>query len=710
MAWANDQIRDRVIRTLLGESNGTPEGMTSVAHVMKNRADSGAWGDRTNGGLTRVITARKQFSMWNTDDPKLIALANSVRAIPTTDPRYQRAAAIADGVFSEQIPDTTNGATHYHTFGVHPDWSNGVTPVATIGGHYFYKLPLTASNTAGSAVTSPSMVGVGGATSAPAAAPITTAGSAPETRQAVNAALASARTMLGKNEVPDHDELMSYLHDGGQDLDPHKVAWCAAFVSAALQKAGLPVPTQVVKDSAFGPGAYAPNYLTYGNAVAPENIQAGDIIVSKDGSHVGFAEGPIRQGPNGPEVQMIAGNDKDTSGRYTPGSYTNSTTGAVANRAQVGMVGERWVPLSQYTARRYVPADSTAPAATTASATTPATSAPAASPYFIGDSIAVGLRGKTGEGDTVEGRNPKAVLDAINATPPEQLRGRPIVLSTGISNNPSDLASVQAQFDALKAKGVNSADIHVAGLGSRSDIAAASPALQKLVAQNGATYGGDFRAGADGVHPQDYGGVLASLNLGARPADVAAPQAQPVAAVAPPGSPPIPGGGQNSSAGFVGPGSDKYTLVKGMTTGTSGPARLTMAANWGNWFGGATPPASAPPASAPAATPSQPVPSDNPLAGPSGWANANPLAGPSGWAGMRPPADLAPKPPASPTPPPSSDSTAPNNSAGGKNPNYLDFRFGNPVAQGIPDSSLPGSMLSSAQNLLKLLFPPTNVG
>lgn len=178
----------------------------------------------------------------------------------------------------------------------------------------------------------------------------------PQAQQAVNVALANARSMLGKNEVPNHAELQQYLQDGGQDLDPHKVAWCAAFVSASLQKAGLPVPTQVVKGSAFGPGAYAPNYQTYGSPVDPKNIQAGDILVNNNGSHVGFAEGAMRQGPNGPEVQMLAGNDRDPSGQYAPGSYT-SPTGAVANRAQVGMVGENWVPLSQYSARRYVPTD-----------------------------------------------------------------------------------------------------------------------------------------------------------------------------------------------------------------------------------------------------------------------------------------------------------------------------------------------------------------
>jgi spore germination cell wall hydrolase CwlJ-like protein len=179
----------------------------------------------------------------------------------------------------------------------------------------------------------------------------------PQAQQAVNAALADARSMLGKNEVPNHAELQSYLRDGGQDLDPHKLAWCAAFVSASLNKAGLPVPTQVVKGSEFGPGAYAPNYLTYGSAVDPKSIQAGDVLVANNGTHVGFAEGPMRQGPNGPEVQLLAGNERDPSGQYAPGSYTNPETGATANRAQVGMVGERWVPLSQYSARRYEPTD-----------------------------------------------------------------------------------------------------------------------------------------------------------------------------------------------------------------------------------------------------------------------------------------------------------------------------------------------------------------
>jgi hypothetical protein len=563
MPWTNEQARDLVIRTLIGESNGTPEGMVSVAHVIKNRADSGAWGDPTKGGLTRTITAPKQFSIWNPGYSR----AAYLRSIPPTDAQYQRAAAIVDGVFGNDIPDTTGGATHYHTPAVSPDWSAGIKPIATIGGHLFYKIPLTASNTAGTAVTGPSSVGMG---SGPPLAPLGNA--QPQAHAAIADALAAARRMLGKNEVPDREEIIKYLHDGGQDLDPHKLAWCASFVSATLQRAGLPVPTQVAKGSLVGSGANARNYLTYGTSVDdPQGIQAGDILVAKNGSHVGFAEGPMRQGINGPEVQLLAGNEADNTGRYRPGSYTNPETGAVANRAQVGMVGERWVPLSDYIVRR---------------APTPETAAAPAS------------------------------------TP--------------------------------------------------------APA-----------------------------------------ADVPASQAQPVAAVAPPGSPPIPGSGQNPSAGFVGPGSDKYSVISGITTGTSHNPQLTTAANWGNLFGGgspAPPPTAPAAAAAPAAQPAieQPVPD---------------LA-------QRVPLDQTPTPPIRPTDsaPPAEPtlrnawndrpSGTPDGAVsiplggGGGGRIRIDDKTGStgpqasaPLMLQPPNQvpQIPGSMLASAQNLIKLLFP-SNVG
>ena len=293
----SSSARDLVIRTIIGESGDQPyEGQLAVAHVIKNRADSGAWGDPFNGGLTRVITARKQFSLWNPGD-RAGPMAN---ATSSNSPLYQRIGSMVDSVFNGQTQDPTSGANHYYNPSrANPDWGQG--PGQMIGAHKFMKLALNQSNTAGTAAISPSTVGQGQST--PAAPPLATMPDAakPAAVNAISTALADAKSMLGKNEVPNHDEIMSYLHDGGQDLDPHKLAWCASFVSASLQKAGLPVPTQVVAGSLQSGGANARNYLTYGTGVTdPNSIQAGDILVAKDGSHVGFAEGPMRQGPNGP--------------------------------------------------------------------------------------------------------------------------------------------------------------------------------------------------------------------------------------------------------------------------------------------------------------------------------------------------------------------------------------------------------------------------
>ena len=604
--------RDLVARTIIGEAaRGDRDSMISVAHVLKNRADSGQYGDPFNGGLTNTVKAPKQFSIWNSD------IASSGKTISPNDPYYQRAAAIADSVFSGQTPDNTGGADHYYApggmaGGRAPSWAIGQTPTATIGGQHFYKLGLSASDATNFGHTSAPAIEVmrrplpfdatcraglipfDAATVAPAP-PLAAMPDAakPAAVNAISTALADAKSMLGKNEVPNHDEIMSYLHDGGQDLDPHKLAWCASFVSASLQKAGLPVPTQVAKGSLQSGGANANNYLTYGSAVTdPNGVQAGDILVAKDGSHVGFAEGPVRQGPNGPEVQLLAGNEKDMSGRYAPGSYTNPETGAVANRAQVGMVGERWVPLANYAVRR----------------------AP----------------------------------DAVPASPP---------------------------------------------------VAGTTPAA----------------ASYPGVQPV------------ANSASVPAANAQPVSATAPGSSGGNFAAPPGSSAGFVGPGSDKYSVISGMTTGTSHNPQLITAANWGNLFGGgapSAPPAAAPaaasapspqPASAPAAAPKpldtsygpqQPPPTVPPGA-PVGQPPGSPLSSivPS-W-GASTPSDPATYPEAAPPAMPGANvSGMPAMNRGGPSMGFPAMT--NPFGQPPPNqqlSQLPGSMFASAQNLMKFLFP-----
>ena len=188
MARLTPEALDLVVRTLLGEADQSPEGYQAVANVIKNRLNSRAWGP--DDRLGPVVNARKQFSMWNADDPKMQALAARVRAISTTDPNYQRAAMVAQQVFAGQLPDNTNGATHYYApkgmpNGQSPDWATGQNG-QMIGSQIFYRLPLTAANTGGTAIVGPSTVGqrrAGGGVRRPAALTDSSiAAAAPKTR------------------------------------------------------------------------------------------------------------------------------------------------------------------------------------------------------------------------------------------------------------------------------------------------------------------------------------------------------------------------------------------------------------------------------------------------------------------------------------------------------------------------------------------------
>ena len=129
-------------------------------------------------------------------------------------------------MFSDQIPDPTKGATHYRTPDVSPDWSAGRTRVATIGDHLFYKIPLTVSNTAGTAVVSPSTVGQGGTAASAPVAPLASLGTsaAGPTRKAVNAA--PGQTILAKRKI--------FLRSGGTCERALGGGWGGAIRSIAV--------------------------------------------------------------------------------------------------------------------------------------------------------------------------------------------------------------------------------------------------------------------------------------------------------------------------------------------------------------------------------------------------------------------------------------------------------------------------------------------
>lgn len=116
---------------------------------------------------------------------------------------------------------------------------------------------------------------------------------------------AVARDFLGKNENVDAKSLSSFFEkSGGQKLDPSITAWCAAFVNAALGRAGQK-----------GTGSLmARSFLNFGTPV--KDASAGDVVVLARGDrngpygHVGFVEGVVSKGGK-QFVRVLGGNQSD---------------------------------------------------------------------------------------------------------------------------------------------------------------------------------------------------------------------------------------------------------------------------------------------------------------------------------------------------------------------------------------------------------------
>lgn len=128
--------RDLLIRTVYGEAGNQPdEGKMAVASVIKNRVESGKYGD----SVPAVITAPNQFEPWQRPEGR-----SRMLSLQPQDPNYQRIGAIVDGVFSGKAEDPTNGATHFFSPGSQaalgrqpPQWASN-EPTAQIGGHVFF--------------------------------------------------------------------------------------------------------------------------------------------------------------------------------------------------------------------------------------------------------------------------------------------------------------------------------------------------------------------------------------------------------------------------------------------------------------------------------------------------------------------------------------------------------------------------------------------
>ena len=127
--------------------------------------------------------------------------------------------------------------------------------------------------------------------------------------------------------------------------------------------------------------------------------------------------------------------------------------------------------------------------------------------FVIGDSVAHGFAGRTGNGsdsdDSKVGRKPAEVL-AILKTKGEALNGKLIDLSTGIANSSSDWAIVEEQLKYLQSM---QARVRLLGVGKQWDASKGgnqvNSKLQQLASQYGAYFYGGHNASGDktlGVH------------------------------------------------------------------------------------------------------------------------------------------------------------------------------------------------------------------
>lgn len=127
--------RDLMIRTVYGEAGGeSAEGQEAVANVIRNRVLSGRYGQ----GYEDVITAPRQFSVWNPGDPA----GARARGLSQDSDEYRRTGEIVDKVYLTEAADPTKGATNYYNpKAADPSWGRTLGNVTDIGNHRFGNTP-----------------------------------------------------------------------------------------------------------------------------------------------------------------------------------------------------------------------------------------------------------------------------------------------------------------------------------------------------------------------------------------------------------------------------------------------------------------------------------------------------------------------------------------------------------------------------------------
>ncbi len=128
------QLQDQQLLGLLiwGEARGeSDEGKLAVGWVVRNRLNA-----KRDYGVTwrEVMLKDKQFSCFNDENINKQRMSNIDNLIG-----FDECFIIALRVWEGFGGDPSNGATHYHTKYIDPEWNNDMVETARIGVHIFYK-------------------------------------------------------------------------------------------------------------------------------------------------------------------------------------------------------------------------------------------------------------------------------------------------------------------------------------------------------------------------------------------------------------------------------------------------------------------------------------------------------------------------------------------------------------------------------------------
>lgn len=138
--------------------------------------------------------------------------------------------------------------------------------------------------------------------------------------------------------------------------------------------------------------------------------------------------------------------------------------------------------------------------------------------YIVGDSIAAGIaingfslkrsgsyaiKSTDDKGISEVGATPKKILGFLNEIGKQKFTSKNVILSTGFSNNASDITNIRNQLQLLKDV---SAKVYMIGISNDppsnlSSLKGGNDTLKKLADEFGFTYFGGFKPSSDGIHP-----------------------------------------------------------------------------------------------------------------------------------------------------------------------------------------------------------------